>query len=142
MKINRRVRNKFSKSKYKVTCGIFILSKIKCTDNSGAKKMIVFGVFKSGSRLNRIRGACPGSMIVGSVKKGKQSLRKQILSAIIVRQKKPWRRFEGDVVSFEDNSCILTTLKGDLKGTNISGPVARESAWVWPRISIAAQGVL
>eukprot|EP00954_Amorphochlora_amoebiformis_P029869 1393759-Amorphochlora_amoeboformis.AAC.1 len=93
--------------------------------------MIVFGVFKSGSRLNRIRGACPGSMIVGSVKK-----------AIIVRQKKPWRRFEGDVVSFEDNSCILTTLKGDLKGTNISGPVARESAWVWPRISIAAQGVL
>ena len=76
MIITRKVRQKFSKSKYKVTLGIVVTTRIRCSDNSGAKVLFVIGVFKSGSRLNKIPGACAGSMVIASVKKGKTKLRK------------------------------------------------------------------
>ncbi|ABA27310.1 ribosomal protein L23 (nucleomorph) [Bigelowiella natans] len=142
MIITRRIRKKFSKSKFKISLGIFIKSCVKCSDNSGAKLLSIIGVFKSGSRLNRIPGASPGSMILGSVKKGKIKLRKTILSAIIIRQKKSWRRKDGSHVCFEDNACVIVNLKGELKGSSITGPVAKECAQVWPRISNAAHSIM
>merc|ERR1712227_671543 len=93
MTISKRVRNKFTKSKYQVT----------------------LGMFKTGSRLNRLPGACPGSMVVGSVKKGKTKLRKTIACAIIIRQKKIWRRSNGIHIFFEDNACVVVNQKGELK---------------------------
>nr|BAS01589.1 ribosomal protein L23 [Lotharella vacuolata] len=149
MTISRRVRNKFTKSKYQVTLGMFIKSKIKCSDNSGAKVISIFGIFKTGSRLNRLSGACPGSMVVGSVKKGKTKLRKtsttlvfSVTYAIIIRQKKIWRRSDGVHICFEDNACVIVNQKGELKCKKILGPVAKECALVWPRIAKKAHGIL
>ncbi|AIB09978.1 60S ribosomal protein L23 (nucleomorph) [Lotharella oceanica] len=142
MTISRRVRNKFTKSKYQVTLGMFIKSKIKCSDNSGAKIISLIGIFKTGSRLNRLSGACPGSMVVGSVKKGKTKLRKTIAYAVIIRQKKIWRRSNGIHIFFEDNACVVVNQKGELKCKKIIGPVAKECALVWPRIAKKAHGIL
>jgi len=142
MQITRRIRKKFTKSKYKLSIGISIKTTLKCADNSGAKKINVIGIFKSGTRLNRIPGSYPGGMIVGSVKKGKIKLRKTIVSAIVIRQKKSWKRYDGTHVNFEDNACVMTNLKGELKGTSINGPVAKECAYVWARIAISAHGIL
>merc|ERR1712078_542039 len=140
--ISRKVRKKFSKSKYQVSYGLQIKSKIKVSDNSGIKLISIIGVFKSGTRLNRIPKACPGSMIVGSVLKGKAKFRKSIISAIIIRQKKPWKRWDGNTIYFEENSCVITNLKRELKSSHINGPVSKEAAIVWPRIAIAASLVV
>merc|ERR1711998_253773 len=140
--ISRKIRNKFTKSKYIISYGLQVKSKIKTCDNSGIKLISLIGIFKRGSRLNRIPKACPGTMIVGSVLKGKAKFRRSIISAIIVRQKKPWKRWDGDSLFFEDNSCVITNLKGDLKCSNIHGPVCKEAALVWPRIAIAASSIV
>lgn len=156
MTISRRVRNKFTKSKYQVTLGMFIKSKIKCSDNSGAKIISLIGIFRRGSRLNRLLGACPGSMVVGSVKKGKTKLRKTssltlyiVIYAVIIRQRKIWRRPGGVHICFEDNACVIVNQKGELKcdvtyflGKKILGPVAKECALVWPRVAKKAHGIL
>jgi large subunit ribosomal protein L14 len=52
-----------------------------------------------------------------------------------VRQKYPVRRVSGQRVVFEDNAAVIITPEGDLKGTDIKGPVASEAAEKWPRIA-------
>ena len=54
---------------------------------------------------------------------------------MIVRQKYPVRRVSGQRVVFEDNAAVIITPEGDLKGTDIKGPVASEAAEKWPRIA-------
>merc|ERR1719446_1501391 len=44
---------------------------------------------------------CPGDMVLATVKKGKPELRKKVLKAVVIRQKKPWRRIDGTFVYFE-----------------------------------------
>ena len=61
-----------------------------------------------------------------TVKKGPRELRKQIFGAVIVRQKYPIRRLNGVRVAFEDNAAVLVTQEGEIKGTDIKGPVASE----------------
>jgi len=65
-------------------------------------------------------------MLVVSVKKGTPEMRKQVLNAVVIRQKKEYRRPDGLRVSFEDNAAVITDLDGIPKGTEIKGPVARE----------------
>ena len=59
-----------------------------------------------------------------TVKKGKPELRKKVKRAIIIRQKKSWRRREGIFVHFEDNATVLVTQKNEMEGKAITGPVA------------------
>ena len=62
---------------------------------------------------------------------------------MVVRQRKAWRRTEGGgFVYFEDNAGVIVNIKGDMKGSAISGPVAKECADLWPRIASAAGTVL
>lgn len=77
-------------------------------------------------------------MLVVSVKKGTPEMRKQILNAVVVRQKKEYRRLDGLRVSFEDNAAVITDLDGIPKGTEIKGPVAREAAERFSKIATAA----
>ena len=79
-------------------------------------------------RKTRLPSAGVGDMVVVSVKKGTPQLRRQILTAIIVRQKKPFKRKNGITISFEDNAAVLTTPVGEPKGSEIRGPIAREVA--------------
>jgi large subunit ribosomal protein L23e len=81
-------------------------------------------------------------MVMATVKKGKPELRKKVFPAIIVRQRKPIRRKEGLIIYFEDNAGVITNPKGELKGSAIAGPVAKECADLWPRVASAASSIV
>ena len=81
-------------------------------------------------------------MILASVKKGKPELRKKVLLAVVVRQRKAWRRRDGVFIYFEDNAGVIVNPKGEMKGSGISGPVAKESADLWPKISTHAPAII
>merc|ERR1719449_137698 len=85
--------------------------------------------------------AAPGDMVIVTCKKGKPELRKKVLLGVVIRQKKPWRRREGIFVSFEDNAGVIVNDKGEMKGSAITGPVAKECAEMWPKISSTAPSI-
>jgi len=122
----------------KISLAVFSGSKIKCADNSGAQEVAMIGVVGGKTRHRRLPGAGVGDMIIASVKKGTPELRKQIVRAVIVRQKKPFRRPNGQWVQFEDNAVVIVTEDGTPKGTEIRGPIAREAAERWPRLAALA----
>merc|ERR1711943_74962 len=95
-------------------------------------------VTKSGARLNRLPKGSIGELFLASVKKGKPELRKKVLPAVIVRQRKAYRRREGYQLYFEDNAGVIVNPKGEMRGSAIIGPVAKECADLWPRIASAA----
>jgi large subunit ribosomal protein L14 len=111
-------------------------------DNSGAKLAKIIAVKGYHGRLNRYPKACVGDLVVVSIKKGNPDIRKKILKAVIIRQKKEIRRIDGSRISFEDNACCLVTEDGDPKGSRISGPIAREVADLWPRLSNIASLII
>jgi len=80
--------------------------------------------------------------LVVTVKKGTPETRKQLMNAVIVRQRRPFRRPEGMMVQFEDNACVIVTPEGEAKGSDIKGPVAREAAERWPRIAANASMIV
>lgn len=63
------------------------------------------------------------------------------MQAVVVRQRKTFRRKDGTFIYFEDNAGVIVNNKGELKGSAITGPVARECADLWPRIASLAQAV-
>ena len=75
-------------AKLKMTLGLNVAALINCADNSGAKNLYMIAAKGIGSRLNRLPKAGPGDMILASVKKGKPELRKKVLLAVVVRQRK------------------------------------------------------
>ncbi len=123
--------------RFHIPPAIFLNSLVRVADNSGAKLVKVIGVVGNPAKTvwRRIPGAAVGDMVVVSVREGKPELRKQILRAIVIRQRKPFRRPDGTWVVFEDNAVVITTPEGDPKGSEIEGPVAKEAAERWPRIA-------
>ena len=128
--------------KFRVTVGLPVGAIMNCADNTGAKNLYVISVKKIRGRLNRSPAASVGDMILASVKKGKPELRKKVMPAIVVRQKKSWRRKEGVFIFFEDNAGVICNPKGELKGSGITGPVAKESAELWPKIASTAGSII
>ena len=124
-----------TKSRRKVVTGLQVGSYVKVTDNSGAKVAMIIGVPGYHGRLRRIPPAGVGDMVVVTVKKGTPEMRHQVVRAIVVRQRKPFRRPDGTWVAFEDNACVIVTPEGMPKGREIRGPVAREAAERWPSIA-------
>ena len=124
--------------KPKISRGLPAGSVIKCTDNTGARKLRVIQVMRYGGRLRRIPAASVGDMVVISVRKGTPDMRKKIFRAVVVRQKKPYRRGDGIWVQFEDNAAVIMTPEGEMRGSEVRGPVAKEAAERWPRIASAA----
>merc|ERR1711918_335785 len=110
-------------------------------DNSGAKNLYIIAVKGWGARLNRLPKASPGDMVLATVKKGKPELRKKVMPAVIIRQRKQWRRHEGLFIYFEDNAGVIVNPKGEMKGSAITGPVAKECAELWPKIASAAPSI-
>jgi len=126
----------------KITLGIQIGTRLKCDDNSGAKELQVLGVkgYK-GTRRDLAKGGV-GSIIVCSVKKGKPEIRKKIVKAVIIRQKKSFRRSDGTRVKFNDNAAILIDDTGMPRGTEIKGVVAKEVAIRFAKVSSLAKNVV
>lgn len=114
-------------------------SVIHVCDNSGAKKVRVIAVKNLHTVKRRLQAAGVGDLIITSVVSGNQETRKQVVPAVIVRQKKEYRRPDGTRIKFEDNAAVvLKDEKGNPKGTIFKGPVAKEAAERWPGIAKVA----
>lgn len=81
---------------------------MNCADNSGARNLYIISVKGIGARLNRLPAGGVGDMVMATVKKGKPELRKKVHPAVIVRQSKPWKRFDGVFLYFEDNAGVVS----------------------------------
>lgn len=64
-----------------------------------------------------------------------------VLQAVVVRQRKQFRRKDGTFIYFEDNAGVIVNNKGEMKGSAITGPVAKECAELWPRIASNASSI-
>jgi large subunit ribosomal protein L14 len=117
-------------------------SLVTCADNSGAQILKIIQVHGVSTRLRKVPAACVGDMLSVTVKKGIADLRKKPMHAVLIRQKKPYRRPDGTWICFEDTAAVIITPEGDLKGTEIKGPVAREAAERWPRVANAASTIV
>jgi large subunit ribosomal protein L14 len=119
----------------RVKRGLPIGARLECIDNTGAKIVQIIMTLKIKGTHRRQTGAGVGDMVVISVKKGATEMRRQLLRAVVVRQKRPFRRSDGTMVQFEDNAAVIVTETGETKGTMIKGPVALEAAERYPKIA-------
>ena len=125
--------------KARVTRALPVNSKVETCDNSGAKLIKIFTVVGHKTVKGRISSCGVGDLVMGSVVKGKPEMRKQVVFAIIVRQKKEYRRPDGIRSKFEDNACVvLKDDKGNPKGTIFKGAIAKEACERWPGVAKVA----
>ena len=116
---------------------------VETCDNSGAKVIKITAVFGHKTRHGRSPAAGIADLVQAAVKKGRPEMRKQVVFAIIVRQKKEYRRPDGMRIKFEDNAAVvLKDEKGNPKGTLLKGPIAKEAADRWPGIAKLASIVV
>ena len=128
--------------RFRTAKGIQVGSKVKVADNSGAKVIQVIAVHGYKGRLNRYPNACIGDLVIASVKKGSQQLRRTIVPCIIVRQRRPYSRANGEVIRFEDNAVVVVNPQGDPRSTEAKGAIAREAIDRWPRVGSIASIVI
>lgn len=100
-------------------------SRMKVADNSGAKEVLCIRVLGGTKRRyasigDKVVVTVKDAMPSGNIKKGAVS------TAVVVRTKKEVRRGDGSYIRFDDNACVLLNTAGELRGTRIFGPVARE----------------
>ena len=126
----------------KVTKTLMPGSKLVCTDNSGAKIVQIISVkgFKGKRRTKPHAGVA--SFVNCRVYRGNEKVRKEVHKAVIVRQKKEYRRPDGMRVQFEDNAAVLVDDKGEPKGTIVKGPIAKEVVERFPGIGKLASIVV
>ena len=100
-------------------------TRLTVADNSGAKEALCIHVLGGTGR----RYASVGDIIVVSVKNvipSSDVTKGTVSKAVVVRTKKEVRRPDGSYIRFDDNACVLLNNAGELRGTRIFGPVARE----------------
>jgi large subunit ribosomal protein L14 len=100
-------------------------SRLSVADNSGAKEVLVIRVLGGTRRRyasigDKIVVAVKSAMPNAAVKKG------SVAKAVVVRTKKEIRRPDGSYIRFDDNACVILNQGGEMRGTRIFGPVARE----------------
>ncbi len=124
--------------KAKITKALPSGARLDCVDNTGAKVLQIIAVKGYRGVKNRYPKAGIGDVVIVSVKKGRPEIRKQIVRAVIVRQRKEFRRPSGMRVKFEDNAAVIVDEKGMPTGSEIRGPVAREAVERFAKIASAA----
>jgi large subunit ribosomal protein L14 len=100
-------------------------SRLGVADNSGAKEVLCIRVLGGTKRRyasigDKIVVTVKSAMPNGQVKKG------TVQKAVVVRTKKEIRRPDGSYIRFDDNACVILNQPGEMRGTRIFGPVARE----------------
>merc|ERR1712117_41706 len=116
--MSKRGRGGRNGVKVKISNCLPVASVLNCADNTGAKNLYMIAAAGCGARLNRLPRCSVGDMFLASVKKGEPELRKK-----------------GYYLYFEDNAGVIVNNKGEMKGSGITGPVAKEAADLWPKIS-------
>jgi large subunit ribosomal protein L14 len=100
-------------------------ARLKVADNSGAKELMCIQV------IGGVRRNCAqlGDIIVASVKSATprgQVKKKEVVKAVIVRQKSPFQRADGTNIRFDENAAVIINPDKSPRGSRIFGPVARE----------------
>ncbi len=116
-------------------------SRLTVADNSGAREVLCIrvlgGTKKRYARIgDKIVVAVKNAIPNGEVKKGSVS------KAVVVRVSKEYRRPDGSYIRFDDNACVLLNNAGEMRGTRIFGPVAREVREGYTKIVSLAPEVL
>ena len=120
----------------KVTPGLNLGARLIAADNSGAKIVKLVSVKKAKAKKGKQVCAKIADWVKVSVKKGVPDMKGKVFDAVLIRQKKSYRRLNGERIAFEDNAvAILKDDKGNPKGTQIKGPVAREVMERWPQVA-------
>ncbi len=122
----------------KISRGILAGAIVKCADNSGARELRIIQALGYKGRLRRVPSVAVGDMATISVRRGTPDMRRKIFQAVLVRQRKPYRRNDGTWIQFEDNAAVIMTPEGEMRGSDIRGPVSKEAAERWPRIASAS----
>ncbi|MEA3441894.1 MAG: 50S ribosomal protein L14 [Chloroflexota bacterium] len=100
-------------------------TRLKATDNTGAKQIMCIGI-PGGTRK---RYAHVGDIITATVKKAMPHgmvTQGELVKAVVVRVVKPYRRFDGSYIRFDDNAVVILGERNNPKGSRVFGPVARE----------------
>ncbi len=127
----------------RVTRGLNIGSYVVAADNSGARIVKITSVVHGKSKKGRQQYAKVADWVKVSVRAGKPDMKGVVFDAVVIRQKKAYRRKTGERVAFEDNAvALLKDDKGNPKGTQVKGPVAREVQERWVSVAKIAQFVL
>lgn len=117
-------------------------TKLKVADNAGAKEIKCFKILGGSKR----RYARIGDIIVGTVKKAdprKEVKKHDVVRAVVVRQKKEYRRKDGTYIRFDENAVVV--LDGNSlnpKGGRVFGPIPRELAEKFKKITTLAKDVV
>ena len=111
-----------------VTQGLEKVSLVTCADNTGARELKIISTSGYSGTKNRHPKAGLGDKVTVSVTKGTPEMRRQVLEAVIIRQRKPIRRPDGTRLKFEDNAAVIVEENEDPRGTELKGPIAREVA--------------
>ena len=118
-------------------------SRIHDSDNSDDKRIRILGLKGHKTRKGQYPAAGVSDLVFASIIKGRPGMKKETVIAVIVRQKKEYRRETGERIKFEDNAAvILKDDKGNPKGTIFKGPIAKEAAQKWPAISKLASMII
>ena len=112
--------------KSNVTRALPVYSEVETCDNSGAKRIKIFTVVGLKTVKGRIGSCGVGDLVQAAVKSGKPDMRKTVVYAVIVRQKKEYRRSDGMRIKFEDNAAVvLKDDKGNPKVTIFKGAIVK-----------------
>lgn len=124
----------------RTTAGLNLGAKLIAADNSGAKIVRLVSVKRGKGRKGKQGCGKIADWVKVSIKKGIPDMKGKVFDAIIIRQKKSYRRLNGERIAFEDNAvAILKDEKGNPKGTQIKGPIAREVQERWPSVAKIAK---
>ena len=120
----------------RATRGLNVGSEMVAADNSGAKIVRIVSIKKGKGTKGRQSSAKIADWVKVSIRKGNPEMKGKVFDAILIRQKKPYRRLNGERIAFEDNAvALLKDEKGNPKGTQIKGPIAKEIIERWPQVA-------
>lgn len=126
----------------KTSGGLTIGSVVICADNTGARKLKIIQMVGYKGRRRRLPSAGIGDLVIVSCREGTPEMRRQLFNAVVIRQRKPYPRRDGTWVQFYDNAAIILTPDGEMRGSDVKGPVAKEAVERWPRLGTIARMVV
>lgn len=139
--MSKRIKKRVAPRR-RISGGLTTGSVFICADNSGARVLRLITVLAWKGRRRRLPSASVGDLCVVSCREGTPEMRRQVMNAVIVRQRKPYCRKDGSWIQFEDNAAVILTPEGTLRGSDIKGPVAKEAADRWARLGTTARMVV
>jgi large subunit ribosomal protein L14 len=139
--MSKRIKKRVSPRR-RISGGLVTGSVFTCADNSGARTLRLITVLAWKGRRRRLALGAVGDLCIVSCREGTPEMRRQILNAVIIRQRKPYLRKDGTWMQFEDNAAVILTPDGTLRGSDIKGPVAKEAVERWSRLGTVSRLVV